>query len=121
MYWKIWPTKLDRSACSFGLSATSTFLSEQTSHQQSASSTFLSKQISTSRQPPAKRISRSRFQNNTHKDTIQHLDATVVFVERSRFSCNSALEGPKKKEEEWNTSRFVQVQPNETNAPFKIE
>jgi hypothetical protein len=55
MYWKIWPTKLDRSACLFGLSATSTFLSEQTSHQQSASSTFLSKQISTSRQPPAKR------------------------------------------------------------------
>jgi hypothetical protein len=35
--------------------ASSTFLSEQTSHQQSASSTFLSEQISTSHQPPAKR------------------------------------------------------------------
>jgi hypothetical protein len=33
----------------------STFLSEQTSHQQSASSTFLSEQISTHHQPPAKR------------------------------------------------------------------
>jgi hypothetical protein len=33
----------------------STFLSQQTSHQQSASSTFLSEQISTSHQPPAKR------------------------------------------------------------------
>jgi hypothetical protein len=32
-----------------------TFLSEQTSHQQSASSTFLSEQISTSHQLPAKR------------------------------------------------------------------
>jgi hypothetical protein len=36
-------------------SASSTFISEQTSHQQSASSTFLSEQISTSHQPPAKR------------------------------------------------------------------
>jgi hypothetical protein len=35
--------------------ASSTFLSEQTSHQQLASSTFLSEQISTSHQPPAKR------------------------------------------------------------------
>jgi hypothetical protein len=35
--------------------ATSTFLSEQTSHQQSASSIFLSEQISTGHQPPAKR------------------------------------------------------------------
>jgi hypothetical protein len=34
--------------------ASSTFLSEQTSHQQSASSTFLSEQISTSHHPPAK-------------------------------------------------------------------
>jgi hypothetical protein len=33
----------------------STFLSEQTSHQQSASSTFRSEQICTSHQPPAKR------------------------------------------------------------------
>jgi hypothetical protein len=32
-------------------SASSIFLSEQTSHQQSASSTFLSEQISTSHQP----------------------------------------------------------------------
>jgi hypothetical protein len=32
----------------------STFLSEQTNHQQSASSTFLSDQISTSHQLPAK-------------------------------------------------------------------
>jgi hypothetical protein len=32
----------------------STFLSEQTNHQQPASSTFLSEQISTSHQPPAK-------------------------------------------------------------------
>jgi hypothetical protein len=38
-----------------GLSATSTFLSEQTSHQQSSNNTFLSEQISTSHQPPAKR------------------------------------------------------------------
>jgi hypothetical protein len=35
--------------------ASSTFLSEQTSHQQSASSSFLSQQISTSHQPPTKR------------------------------------------------------------------
>jgi hypothetical protein len=35
--------------------ASSTFLSEQTSHQQPANSTFLSQQISTSHQPPAKR------------------------------------------------------------------
>jgi hypothetical protein len=35
--------------------ASSIFLSEQTSRQQSASSTFLSEQISTSHQPPAKR------------------------------------------------------------------
>jgi hypothetical protein len=41
--------------CSFGLSVTSTFLSEQTSHQQSANNTFFSQQISTSHQPPAKR------------------------------------------------------------------
>jgi hypothetical protein len=34
--------------------ASSTFLSEQTSHQQLASITFLSEQISTSHQPPAK-------------------------------------------------------------------
>jgi hypothetical protein len=36
--------------------ASSTFLSEQISHQQLASSTFLSEQISTSHQPPTKRI-----------------------------------------------------------------
>jgi hypothetical protein len=36
---------------SFGLSATSTFLSEQISHQQPANSTFHSQQISTSHQP----------------------------------------------------------------------
>jgi hypothetical protein len=46
--------------CSFGLSATSIFLSEQTSHQQSGSITFLSEQISTNHlstnhQPPVKR------------------------------------------------------------------
>jgi hypothetical protein len=35
--------------------ASSTFLSQQTSHQQAASSTFLSEQISTSHQPPVKR------------------------------------------------------------------
>jgi hypothetical protein len=35
--------------------ASSTFLSEQTSHHQPANSTFLSEQISTSHQPPAKR------------------------------------------------------------------
>jgi hypothetical protein len=35
--------------------ASSTFLSEQTSHQQSANNIFLSEQISTSHQPPAKR------------------------------------------------------------------
>jgi hypothetical protein len=35
--------------------ASSTLLSEQTSHQQSSNSTFLSEQISTSHQPPAKR------------------------------------------------------------------
>jgi hypothetical protein len=34
--------------------ANSTFLSEQTSHQQSASSTLLSAQINTSHHPPAK-------------------------------------------------------------------
>jgi hypothetical protein len=35
--------------------ASSTFLSQQTSHQQPASSTFLSEQTSTSHQPPANR------------------------------------------------------------------
>jgi hypothetical protein len=35
--------------------ASSTFLSEQTSHEQSASSTLLSEQTSTSHQPPANR------------------------------------------------------------------
>jgi hypothetical protein len=35
--------------------ASSTFLSQQTNHEQPASSTFLSEQISTSQQPPAKR------------------------------------------------------------------
>jgi hypothetical protein len=35
--------------------ASSTFLSEQTSHQQPASSTLLSEQTSTSHQPPANR------------------------------------------------------------------
>jgi hypothetical protein len=35
--------------------ASSTFLSDQTSHQQPASSTFLSEQTSTSHQSPAKR------------------------------------------------------------------
>jgi hypothetical protein len=35
--------------------ASSTFLSEQISHQQSDSSTFLSEQTSTSHQPPTKR------------------------------------------------------------------
>jgi hypothetical protein len=35
--------------------ASSTLLSEQTSHQQPASNTFLSQQTSTSHQPPAKR------------------------------------------------------------------
>jgi hypothetical protein len=35
--------------------ASSTFLSEQTSHQQPANNTFLSEQTSTSHQPPAKR------------------------------------------------------------------
>jgi hypothetical protein len=40
------------------LVASSTFFSEQISHQQSASSTFLSQQISTSHRPPAKRIGR---------------------------------------------------------------
>jgi hypothetical protein len=38
--------------------ASSTFLSEQISHQQSASSTFLSEQTSTNHQPPAKRTGR---------------------------------------------------------------
>jgi hypothetical protein len=35
--------------------ASSTFISEQTSHQQPASSTLLSEQTSTSHQPPANR------------------------------------------------------------------
>jgi hypothetical protein len=37
------------------LSATSTFLSQETSHQQPASSTLLSEKTSTSHQPPANR------------------------------------------------------------------
>jgi hypothetical protein len=36
--------------------ASSTFLSEQTSHQQPANNTFLSEQTNTSHQPPAKRM-----------------------------------------------------------------
>jgi hypothetical protein len=39
--------------------ASSTFLSQQTSHQQPASSTLLSEQISTSHQPPANRTGNS--------------------------------------------------------------
>jgi hypothetical protein len=42
-------------ACSLGLSASSTFLSQQTIHQQPTNSIFLSEQISTSYQPLAKR------------------------------------------------------------------
>jgi hypothetical protein len=38
--------------------ASSIFLSEQISHQQSANSTFLSEQTSTNHQPPAKRTGR---------------------------------------------------------------
>jgi hypothetical protein len=38
--------------------ASSTFLSEQTSHQQPANSTLLSEQTSTSHQPPANRTGR---------------------------------------------------------------
>jgi hypothetical protein len=38
--------------------ASSTFLSEQTSHQQPADSTFLSEQTSTSHQQPAERTAR---------------------------------------------------------------
>jgi hypothetical protein len=40
--------------------ASSTFLSQQTSNQQSADNTFLSEQISTSHQPPAKRTGLAR-------------------------------------------------------------
>jgi hypothetical protein len=43
-----WPVRL-----AYQPPASSTFLSEQSSHQQPASSTFLSEQISTSHQPPA--------------------------------------------------------------------
>jgi hypothetical protein len=42
-------------------SAGSTFLSEQTSHQQPANSTFISEQISTNHQPPAKRTGWAQF------------------------------------------------------------
>jgi hypothetical protein len=52
--------------------ASSTFLSEQTSHQQPASSTFLSEQTSTSHQPPAKRTGRSKL----HVTHVFHLGGT---------------------------------------------
>jgi hypothetical protein len=45
--------------------AISTFLSEQTSHQQRASSTFLSEQTSTSHQPPAKRTGCKLYRSGT--------------------------------------------------------
>jgi hypothetical protein len=46
--------------------ASSTFLSEQTSHQQPASSTFLSEQISTSHLPLAKRNAVCRVLMHEH-------------------------------------------------------
>jgi hypothetical protein len=47
--------------------ASSTFLSEQTSHQQPASSTLLSEQTSTSHQPPANRTGcRSTMEDSTY-------------------------------------------------------
>jgi hypothetical protein len=51
------------------LSATinSTFLSEQTSHQQPVGSTFLSEQTSTSHQPPAKRTGRQLVKIEVHE------------------------------------------------------
>jgi hypothetical protein len=50
---KIWQISSQLKALAYQPPASSTFLSEQTSHQQPASSTFLSEQ--TSHQPPAKR------------------------------------------------------------------
>jgi hypothetical protein len=44
-----------RTACLLGLSATNTFLLEQTSHQQLASRTFLSEKTGTRHEPPAER------------------------------------------------------------------
>jgi hypothetical protein len=55
LYISILPTYNQRVRSAYQPPASSTFLSGQTSHQQSAISTFLSEQISTSHQPPAKR------------------------------------------------------------------
>jgi hypothetical protein len=57
--------------------ASSTFLSEQTSHQQPASSTFLSEQISTSHQPPANRTGCVLFPERASFNLyLEHLQET---------------------------------------------
>jgi hypothetical protein len=52
--------------------ASSTFLSEQTSHQQPASSTLLSEQTSTSHQPPANRTGRLLETKKIYKSQTKH-------------------------------------------------
>jgi hypothetical protein len=51
--------------------ANSTFLSEETNHQQSASSTFFSKQISTSHQSSAKRTDTSTVWSWNRRDQLE--------------------------------------------------
>jgi hypothetical protein len=61
--------------------ASSTFLSEQTSHQQPASSTFLSEQTSINHQPPAKRTAEGTSTRNP-SDTLEpkQLDHALHWV-----------------------------------------
>jgi hypothetical protein len=56
--WMTWKQSYSLFAWLINPPASSTFLSEQTSHQQPASSTLLSEQTSTSHQPPANRTDR---------------------------------------------------------------
>jgi hypothetical protein len=54
---RLWDQNTRPVRSTYGTPVNGTFLSEQTSNQQSVSSTFFSEQISTSHQPPAKRTS----------------------------------------------------------------
>jgi hypothetical protein len=62
--------------------ASTTFISEQTSHRQPANSTFLSEQISTSHQPLAKRIG-CLFVSSPAQPT--HLNSSESAIEPARM------------------------------------
>jgi hypothetical protein len=70
--------------------ASSTFLSEQTSHQQLTSSAFLSEQISISHQPPAKRTG---CQSSVWKKQRQNHKVRKIRV-KSPFAAKVGVETP---------------------------